>query len=1340
MFRPRSLFIFGILCFFALPRFGDAEEPQTGVAPTTVLAPTQLRGYGTLKGRYWRLAVSSAASLLEIQCDDADKARITQAKYFSDLACLPGVTKFVLPSGVAAREISGQGAVVALRDGTRLFILSVGNRDELAPLLSRVFPSGAENLVSNAEVDVPMFLDRWDRFGFRFYYRPWELPPGGDRKKYDFANEFAWAAQQQRSGLVFWDEQNQVETAEGMMNEAWWDWAELAAGAKRLPVAINLSAEAGGASVWLLNRYREQTQQRMPQYCGDFAGVALQNRGGHGSISWNAQGLEDVELGLLQSSVHRFVDQPNVVSWMEPHGELDHGPQDIFMDYGPVADATWRRYLAEQYQTLSALSSRWFGNPTHLQKWDEVHVPELASFLGWGSEAIDLSGEWRVAYEPGVQGKQYSQRDLQVLGENPVPTDPAPADWFSPEFDDRAWPAVTAPGHDRTLFLPKRPAVYRRTVDVPSAWKAAHSRSWIYVWDLNRTWGSPVQVFLNGRKVGESAPQHPNPHWTAFEVSEVLRAGANQISLRLPQGYLAYRVYFSPDPPAQYPNLSPALNAQWVDFCGWTRWSRVETCRRGVEMIRQVDRDRQVTFAHPDEYADGIKQLAQNYGGEFHNTGYMGAFYADYAPLLMQGAGLPFSVEPGGPPETLESYKHMMGLYFSEGVQGLDYFIHIGDVLWHDDIRREFEATSQLVHFIGKYHAPKADVAVLYSTAATTLTGFPWGNDPNVNLEGGYWNDNVAAHLRDRFAHDGITESDFASGNAAKYRVIIDSNTSILNEALVAQIEHYVREGGTFVTFAQTGRHTPEQKDAWPISRLTGYETTRITRYTPDGQVPASEWHPVQPAPGQTIFRPENWKVTQRANGLFLKKTAPDCQDLLLWDDGSTAVGMRPLGKGYIVEVGAKFTPATLFARIEPGGNTPDRQATTVLLATLLEWQHVAPIPARLSNDGAPDGPVILRHWQTNNGLYDVWMLWNQNAKAAVTTDVIFQGDLNPKECFEVASGETVPLVGEVTNRRLANVGLQPLQTRAFLTPRGALELASLDWLELQRSWWRGSKAPSAIPLPSPPHLHSLDLSADWAWKPLLEAPNGQETAALADPTWDDSTWERMRLGIWSLPDRQNLKHAMFRRHFTVPADWSGGRTTLWLQSSFNTTFIEEGNIRLDGKLVHHWVESGLAGIEDDALKAGTSHVLAVEIDGEGALEGTRGTCWLWNEPAPNATLDLAGDWSPSLDVLHYGAPIQIPGDYTALSLRRTVTVPAELSGNTTMIDVTTNGSLFGVLINGRWIRRYHLNIGSHWSLNITPYIHFGAENEIEIVSRDSPSTGKVESVRLDFYKPEVFP
>ena len=74
-------------------------------------------------------------------------------------------------------------------------------------------------------------------------------------------------------------------------------------------------------------------------------------------------------------------------------------------------------------------------------------MPEPASFLGWGAEAIDLTGEWKIGYERFVEG--YKPGRLQTMRNDDVPTVPAPEAWYEPTFDDGEWPALRAPGDER---------------------------------------------------------------------------------------------------------------------------------------------------------------------------------------------------------------------------------------------------------------------------------------------------------------------------------------------------------------------------------------------------------------------------------------------------------------------------------------------------------------------------------------------------------------------------------------------------------------------------------------------------------------------------------------------------------------------------------------------------------------------------------------------------------------------------------------------------------------------------------------------------------------------------
>ena len=165
------------------------------------------------------------------------------------------------------------------------------------------------------------------------------------------------------------------------------------------------------------------------------------------------------------------------------------------------------------------------------------------------------------------------------------------------------------------------------------------------------------------------------------------------------------------------------------------------------------------------------------------------------------------------------------------------------------------------------------------------------------------------------FPVDAVVEDDFGRGNVDSYKVVVDTDTMILDEPLVAQIEKWVRAGGIFVTFGQTGRHTSTAIDSWPISRLTGYAVLRT-------DVANSA---INLAPGQPVFDHDYWAKTRPASGLALKKAAPECRDLMVWDNGTTAVGMRPLGKGCVFDLGSTPESPRLLGEILSLGRTPDR-------------------------------------------------------------------------------------------------------------------------------------------------------------------------------------------------------------------------------------------------------------------------------------------------------------------------------------------------------------------------------------------------------------------------------
>ena len=1317
------------LFLLALYASGDTPNPGDGGAKTPDFPKISLRGYGTVGGTFTTTtADGQAGSVLAIDCENEEKAKMVQAKFLSDEQELPGVQKTQLKARqwglgsfrfggapFSAYEVKGQGFVAAVRGGNKVLIAAAPTGDGLVALVNGM--GTADAIPSDPEAQVPMWLDRWDQYGFRFYYAPGSKPPGQNDKEYDVRQDFQFA-HDSHAGMVFWDNLSHIMGADGQTDYTSWSWADDWARAQNLPLAINISSLNYDMPSWLANRYRDGMMHTLPYYLGDSMSVANDRgtSGKVGELAWGATEARDAMLAALQVSVRHFDKEPNVVSWCEPHGEISQAGDD-FVGYGPAADEVFRNYLRTCYTGPDQVGTAWHGNAAAFKSWDDIHVPELAEFAGWSSDALDIGGAWRVNFPDGA---------------------PSP-DMFTPAFDDSKWLAVTAPGDDRNLYLPKKPAVYRRTFDLPADWLAHHPKVWIYLWDLNFRKNDPnshpsVSMTLNGQKVEEDPLGDWRFHWMAPEATTYLKAGANQITLTLPMGYLGYRIYLTGVEPKQYPNLGEGLNTEWVDYCNWRQWARVESVRRGMEMIREVDPNRPITMMAPNYAANGEKVLAAHYGGEFHDTGFMSGNFSDFLPALMRGSDLPMTVETGGSAVDLTDFEDDIGNWQTEGLAGVDYFIHIGDVMWNPAIRKHFEEQLPQLHLIGKYHLPKADLALLFSTTASRLTGYPWMNDFNTNLPGADY-----CQFQDMLAYcprDAVSESDFALGNAAKYKVILDTNTSIMDDAFIGQIEKYVRDGGIFVTFVASGRHSPTKPDSWPISRLTGYDVLTQERFDAKGNTqefpnvpnpPGTPSHlTLRPADGQNIYpKAEPWMNSPYHNGLRMKKRAGDAQDLLLWSDGSVAVGMRKIGKGAIIEFGCKH------------GGQPWLGIEKEAFKSLFTWAGVKPNRVDVTID-KPNARLladyIFRTFVSNNGLYDLTTVWNQSRTDAVKATLVYN-DSTATSARDAVTGEELP----IQNGKLADVPLAPMATRVFITPRNRIADAAADWFDLQRKWWRAT-TPVSKPLPKPSGRFVDKLTGDWAFHPLADK---EDVLPLVEPGCDDSKWSRVPLGAWTPnPQWKDVNHAVLRSTFTVPKEWNDGRVELWMQSP-TLEYSENGQVWLDGKIIQKMTQNGESTIDgltfNAALTPGSTHHLAVEIVSQGVIAGITGDVWLNYIPAPDSTLDLAGTWTICKDDLfHDTGTVTLPGDYIAHSLWRTIAVPAVNSGKTVMLSVEADRP-FQAFINGTRVEYSGRPwTDAHVEMNITPWVHFGGDNRIQLVS--TYDHGTIRNVDLDFYTPGNYP
>jgi len=1235
--------------------------------------PVKLRGYGTLSGE--RMEIGPQSSILRVTAESVPKAQLVLAKYLSDLGELPGVTPQLMTTAygsVSARQIDGQGAAVAIRSGVNVYIFTAADLKSLRELVEDHVPKSMKIDSSSPEITVPMYLDRWDQHGFRFYYGPFVKPDGV--QTYDPTQDFQFAKASGNAGLVLWQSPSRMPLADGVLDYNASEWVYKVGRELKLPMGVNTGF--GDTLGFMATRFpQDLTPNSNYGYFGCWYGAI--NFGIGPTVAFSADATQDAALGQFKPLVKLMNAEDTVTSYMEPHEEMSHGVTDVLDDHGPTAKENFHRFLELKYKTPEAVATRW-QQPGAFQTWDDVPFPEIATFCGWNKDAIDLQGSWKISYDA-----------------------PYGADSAKPDLDDSSWPGIDAPGDAIVKALPRKPAVFRRHIEIDPAWRKAHPKAWLYCFDLNDSRGdSNVLAFVNGKSVTEDPPRKVESHWAMLDVSDALVDGKNVITICLPQALLDYRVYLSPSAPALYPALGPHLDAMWADFSDWTAWSRGQAVRRGMQMIRQIDPNRPITLAAPDAYMGPIKEDAEDYGGVFHDTGGMAGSWGDMHPLMALSTGLATDCEPGSGAVDLNDFKRFMGRWLTEGGNGVDYFQHIGDIEWKPEVKDYYTRTQNLWQLLGKYHVPQAELAVMNSDRYYRLLSFPWDTvdvAPDLVQGNRFWA--FVSQMVSQYPRGGVLEQDFARGRADKFRVVLDANTTIMDPETVDSIAAWVKRGGVFITFMQTGRHTSVMQDSWPISKLTGYEVTGIDKLSPYGDgLPNRQLHPVT---NQVVFDPTapEWHYAQTSAGLSLKKIDPTCEDLLQWDDGSIAAGVRHLGKGLVVDLGSD---------------------SSVLPGQVLKWLGV-----KRTGIESSDPAIMARHFVSNNGLYDIWSVWNTKGDPITAS---FTLTTQSQSVRDVLSGDSVSLKETDQGLQLPNVAFSPWETHMYTSPRMQLGLAASDWLALQRGWWSGTADPGK-PVPTYKSPFCVNLTEDWACKLIPGAVTGTpaEDLSMADPKLDDSAWPRVRIGVFNIPDNSDCRHAFFRKTFTVPENWNHGLVRIFAHVEGAGSFREY----IDGKPYQAKApDDDLGG----ALKPASRHTIVVESWSPDLPTGPTTQLFLSYRPDALGTQELK-TWAFAPDRLTYQPPADLPIKTPSPgSVRAVVKIDAKEAGHSVFLHFGQGIDMMD--INGHGIAGYG-NIYGYADANVTPWVKFGGDNTIVVTFHD-PIT--IPEARLEFYDKSQYP
>jgi len=555
-----------------------------------------------------------------------------------------------------------------------------------------------------------------------------------------------------------------------------------------------------------------------------------------------------------------------------------------------------------------------------------------------------------------------------------------------------------------------------------------------------------------------------------------------------------------------------------------------------------------------------------------------------------------------------------------------------------------------------------------------------------------------------------VTGWDLKNGMAAGHPLLWDCGTRVMDQPLADAILRYVDQGGTFVACADTGRNSPTVPEAWPISQLTGY---RVRTTDERGQVTFSQSLPVVSGLSGVRF------PSSDTQGISLEASNPSCQTLATWQDGTTAIGFRQVGRGRIIVIGAHDLPKSGFALNQPapGGGVDSDRITAVLMEGLGA--------ARTSY--CANASVWTRRQVSKNGLMDELVAFNSQNSGA-SADVLVKVKAKPETVVDLETGAKVGFSytddGWV---HIHGISFEPLGTHVFGVSRGTMLEGVHVWWEEKLRYWQEKTRP--VPLAFDPPSSDVIQLKDWKF-----TTDADEHVA-ADPNsklqqFDDSNWKPMSNGPWKTltADLKNFKGSSFYRStFNVTPSWDGHEVDLNLYTFDTPVAFGQAKFYIDGKQVATYnkpefgTSRNLVFDVSSVAKPGM-HQLSVSVAHAPEVDNIAGpflsgAVWLSAAPRFVEEVDLSGNWDAIGDDWITVQPFAVPGRGDVKYIRKTASIPAGWQGKSVFLRVVAQVPASTIMINGVLLDKnlYLHQFGSAAILNISPYIRPGADNTIEL-------------------------
>jgi hypothetical protein len=1287
----------------------------------TTASGQTLRGYGSVsvKNRAFETKRGQQAWIWEFSCQNPEKAQTLVGKFLADLDLSPDVSQVQLTiddqSVPGFKTASGaifvgavQGAVGRLVATPDTATLSTFAKQHPAVLKGAV-----------AKASYPLYLDRFDRYGWGCYgmggfsnYHEWMTKADGKRTFKDPTKDVDFMIKH-KFRFEPWLDPTSMDTSDGIAKNTEAEWMIKMLEDAGMPFSFRVYGAAGGAD-WTARRFGEVMEQPADWMMSGFIRPWLQAKSSP-HITWHDKDIHRYMAVKTMDLMKPYANHPLNLGWMHPHGELEHGFwYGRHADYSPMAQRQWRQYLQKRGVSLAEASIMFTGEASSYSDWEQVCIPEFATFAGLNGMVKDLNGPW--FYRRGRISNDKKDANYPGLRE----------EWYKHPLDVKNWTMLdNVPGGDRIYEILGKGAKsnytttwFRRAFTIPPTdLQPPNSNIYFYWFPMTHDslhsgeYARYNKVYINGQKAGEIGT------WGAIEISKLLKPGTNEITVQLFGPWWKGRAFLSTETPAVYPYLGKERNRLLLLWMDWDHETKYDAWGEILDGMRQVDPNRPIKFMAPMKMrADRWTKLARDWGGYGHFTGegiWFFPWYKRYGFLY----DVPGSSELAGPADSIPKMFNGFRRTFLAGLNA-----HIPVFLAQTytrptEMRQWWEAHNPVLKRMGKYDIDPqtAPQVLLYRSTHGTIRlvsprPYPTLGESTREIQNG-WNWDIGRGTLQTLGHSYLYLDDqgLSDGKMNGFKVMVDTGNETIPEDSLDAIAEWVKAGGTYITLPFSGRNTELEPDAWKISRLTGCKIGDLREGGKGTVTIGKEQGVFKSLAGKTF--PDNGKsMDYIGNNLNLYSVelqpGENSEVLGVYENGKAAIVRRKFGEGQVIALGSAFwrdcQDSMGLWRPEP--------LETDFMADLFAGIGLAP-PVCTTDDRL----VWAQPYRSNNGLDAVTCLvsWHEDEDVEVKVSLRLPHKPAKLVAYGVDGENELDFAWKdgIATAKLQMPAKEVKVVNAVVYSPGD---AVVHWWNYQQKMWHQLKEPT------------IDFSpyrqGKWA-DPTLDLRQGGAELSLADPATGKAEWKPCQVSILNFWGAEPNQPVWLRKTFTVPQEWQdqGGRIFLVSGAWSGRQYEGGARLTLNGTQLHDFSRTGYGNEEFDVTKLLNegSNVVMLQFKGDQKYQGVKGQLYLYHWTPPARRVSLAGNWQGT-DVEHKPITVSLPGNVQGWDLTRKVFIPEEWRGKVRVrlyMDGNAHATL-GAFVNDRQVRRHHHCFNTVGDLDITNFLHFGEENTLNLLHR----------------------